>query len=640
MLLRRSPRRDVRQGEMAECGLAALAALMSRHGGDFSLETLRTLAASTVYGTSIRTLREIAIRCGFEASIQRLEDPRELQALTPCLAHLNFIHFAVVEGVTRNEILLQDPLSGPTRTPLDRFSREFTGIAMTLRRTAFVRKGDAPPRPSRWQLLRAAGPAYAAALVAAWCAGAALSAAIVAAGARFQPAMVAGGIVIAAAASELAVRLATGALASRAAGEHRRIVPAIAEQPASAFILRSPLQHQATLAAPLGLLDPAFISAPLAAAALTATLIGAFVAQPLVGGLGGALIAVEAALLAALALGRGAAPAQLRQPAMPIATPSGWDLAHVESWALGGGPLNLFRGLAGAQARSAMAAMPGAERGAALAGLRAAASVGRMLALLAVAAVSGVPPTPAAAAIILTMVGGSLLGRVVAGLRTPAVTAALHRLAEPVPPPVLHEPAAPGPGLALSFEAVSWRPAALLPDVVSAVSFTIPSANALAIIVPPRAGATTIARLAAGWLIPTRGVVRHGRAILVERRWPFGAGRIRDILASGGDADEAEMSALFDALGLAAALAPRGGLDLRLSEPAIEISGGQRRRLMVAAALLRRPELLVLDGTLDALGADTAAELLRLCRSRGTAILLAGHREDIAAACDARFLLQ
>jgi zinc/manganese transport system ATP-binding protein len=60
-----------------------------------------------------------------------------------------------------------------------------------------------------------------------------------------------------------------------------------------------------------------------------------------------------------------------------------------------------------------------------------------------------------------------------------------------------------------------------------------------------------------------------------------------------------------------------------------ELSGGEQQRLLIAQALVRRPELLILDEPLDSLDlpnqAGIAALLRRICTSEGVAVLLVAH---------------
>ena len=65
------------------------------------------------------------------------------------------------------------------------------------------------------------------------------------------------------------------------------------------------------------------------------------------------------------------------------------------------------------------------------------------------------------------------------------------------------------------------------------------------------------------------------------------------------------------------------------SRPIGELSGGEQQRLVVAQALVRRPELLLLDEPLDSLDlanqAAVAALVQRICRERGVTVVMVAH---------------
>lgn len=65
------------------------------------------------------------------------------------------------------------------------------------------------------------------------------------------------------------------------------------------------------------------------------------------------------------------------------------------------------------------------------------------------------------------------------------------------------------------------------------------------------------------------------------------------------------------------------------NRPIGEISGGEQQRLLIAQALVRRPQLLVLDEPLDSLDlpnqSAVAALVSAVCRDQGVAVLLVAH---------------
>ncbi len=65
------------------------------------------------------------------------------------------------------------------------------------------------------------------------------------------------------------------------------------------------------------------------------------------------------------------------------------------------------------------------------------------------------------------------------------------------------------------------------------------------------------------------------------------------------------------------------------SRPIGQVSGGEQQRLLIAQALVRGPELLLLDEPLDSLDlpnqASVAALISRLCQQRGVTVMIVAH---------------
>src|SRR6185436_11433546 len=85
-------------------------------------------------------------------------------------------------------------------------------------------------------------------------------------------------------------------------------------------------------------------------------------------------------------------------------------------------------------------------------------------------------------------------------------------------------------------------------------------------------------------------------------------------------------------------LLERAELAARADEPVVRLSGGMRRRIELARALVHEPSILILDEPTNGLdeGAyrKTWEHLVSLRRDRGLTLLLTTHRPEEAEHCD------
>lgn len=134
----------VRQLELADCGAACLAMVFAYHrAGAPALNELRELTGTGRDGVDALGLVEAARRFGLEARGVRadIDDLRFLPRAS--ILHWEFDHFVVFDRLAKGSVQIIDPAIGRTRVPLDRFRRSYTGAAVVFEATG------APPSSAR-----------------------------------------------------------------------------------------------------------------------------------------------------------------------------------------------------------------------------------------------------------------------------------------------------------------------------------------------------------------------------------------------------------------------------------------------------------------------------------------------------------
>jgi ATP-binding cassette subfamily C protein CydC len=165
-------------------------------------------------------------------------------------------------------------------------------------------------------------------------------------------------------------------------------------------------------------------------------------------------------------------------------------------------------------------------------------------------------------------------------------------------------------------------------------------------LIPPLAGTATV-RSAEGQEVGSPGYrspdeLPTGRAdvlFVAEDGHVFDTTVLENLRVARGDVTADEARAALGIVGLGAWLdALPEGLDTVVGTDAAAVSGGERRRLLVARALLAPARVLLVDEPAEHLDGETADALVRAlaahARKSGRAVLLATHRLTPLAAAD------
>lgn len=189
-------------------------------------------------------------------------------------------------------------------------------------------------------------------------------------------------------------------------------------------------------------------------------------------------------------------------------------------------------------------------------------------------------------------------------------------------------------------------------DVLSGVSFTIPAGTFCAILGPSGVGKSTVADLLVRLLDPDSGVVSldghdvrglciqdlRDHVVLVDQApYLFHATIAENVAYAHPAASRHEIEAAGTAAGLdELILRLPEGYETRTGERGLALSAGERQRIAIARAMLRRPRVLVLDEPTSALDADTEKIVARNLREhlRGCTVIVITHRPALAEIAD------
>ena len=182
----------------------------------------------------------------------------------------------------------------------------------------------------------------------------------------------------------------------------------------------------------------------------------------------------------------------------------------------------------------------------------------------------------------------------------------------------------------LEFDHASLTYAGAGAETLHNMNFIVNRGETVGIIGGTGSGKSSLVNLIPGFYPVTEGAIRmDGRDIkemsedelrnkvgVVPQKAVLFKGSIRSNLQWGKqDATDEEMWQAIDMAQAREVVEGKGGLDGRISPGGKNLSGGQRQRLTIARALVKKPEILILDDSASALDYATDAKLRSAIRS-------------------------
>jgi ATP-binding cassette subfamily B protein len=221
-----------------------------------------------------------------------------------------------------------------------------------------------------------------------------------------------------------------------------------------------------------------------------------------------------------------------------------------------------------------------------------------------------------------------------------------HNLMKKTPEPTPAVPQHLGPIETLKFENVAFKHNTAQHRAIDGINFEVKTGETIAFVGPSGSGKSTLMKLLVGLYRPQEGRILYNN--LDETKIDFNdlrnqigfvtqdtqlfAGTIKEnLLFVNPTATDEELREVLDKSSCNQLLKrAEKGLDTMIGEGGLKLSGGEKQRLSIARALLRKPKLLIFDeatSALDSLTEEEITETIREVSSQQNQItILIAHR--------------
>ncbi len=132
----------IQQTQAAECGLTCVGMIANYYGHRIDMITLRRRFSTSLKGATLGEVMLVSQQLGMSTRALRLEIEELHKLRLPCILHWDMNHFVVLKSVSKKKIVIHDPARGRREVALEEVSTSFTGVALELLPAATFEKKE------------------------------------------------------------------------------------------------------------------------------------------------------------------------------------------------------------------------------------------------------------------------------------------------------------------------------------------------------------------------------------------------------------------------------------------------------------------------------------------------------------------
>ncbi len=235
-----------------------------------------------------------------------------------------------------------------------------------------------------------------------------------------------------------------------------------------------------------------------------------------------------------------------------------------------------------------------------------------------------------------------------------------NNLMKKAPEPQAANPKHLGGIQTLEFDSVAFKHATAQQKAINKISFKVKTGETIAFVGPSGSGKTTLMKLLVGLYRPQEGKILYNgidennidfedlrnQIGFVTQDTQLFSGTIKEnlLFVNPSATDDELQDVLQKSAAMSLLTRAEKGLETMIGEGGLKLSGGEKQRLSIARALLRKPKLLLFDeatSSLDSLTEEEITDTIRDISKKGDQIsILIAHRLSTIMHADRIYVLE